>query len=59
MFIHRICLPLLTTNTEEDITREGDLYNLLLSPNCIKCFDMHGILDVDCMNHLEQLKNLL
>ena len=58
--------PIITPSTkadigchDEDISRESNLYNLLLSKNCIKCFDMHCILDVDCNDHLSQLKKIL
>jgi len=51
--------PPISNNSEKDISRESNLYNILLSPNCIKCFDMHCILDVNCIDHLVQLKQLL
>ena len=59
LYQHIDSAPSISTNSKEDISRECNLYNLLLSPNCIKCFDMRGILDVDCIDHLVQLKKLL
>lgn len=51
--------PPISTNSKADIKRESALYNILLSPQCIKCFDMHHILDVNCIDHINQLSNLL
>ena len=51
--------PPIANNSEKDISRESNLYNILLSPNCIKCFDMHHILDVNCIDHLYQLEKIL
>ena len=59
LYQHIDSAPSISTNSKEDISRECNLYNLLLSPNCIKCFDMRGILDVNCIDHLVQLKQLL
>jgi hypothetical protein len=51
--------PPISTNSKEDISREIILYNILLSPQCIKCFDMRAILDVNCLSHLSLLARFL
>jgi len=48
-----------SSESEEDIKREKELYSILLGNECIKCFEMHGFQNVDCKDHIKNLELLL